>query len=100
MATCERCNIQFTPELPVFNQLCPSCANAEKESVELLKGVQECVKPESPVQNLLTAPGVALALIKLTIVLNNDLTLLSLNSFRLGAWMALNREKLRHLVED
>lgn len=110
MFTCQRCGKEFTPEDIRCNQLCEVCITEiinEKRQVcpddktdsdAILFGVQECLAKESPVQKLLDQSGVCLALARLVSVTSDDLTMLAMNAFRIGAWMAFNQVELQKLL--
>lgn len=110
MAKCERCTRDFTPLSPDMTKLCEDCVNDiladrqaksprdEDESRVIIEDVITCINEDSPVQKLLDSPGAALALAKLTHVSKEDIHMLALNSFRMGAYLAFKQAEVNTII--
>ncbi len=112
MANCERCQQPFTPLEPGMDQLCPTCVenlieerrkvspNKESEADQILQNTLECLEEGSEVQALLESPGVGLALARMVAITTDhkDLTMLALNSFRVGAYLAFKQARVNRII--
>lgn len=66
----------------------------------IINGVKDVLRDDSQVQCLLESPGVGMALAKMISVEPVDIHLLSLNCFRIGAWLAFESAKIERLYDN
>ena len=114
METCRRCHKRFVPTYPAASRLlCVDCMEEildqrnkevpcdDDNANQILGEIHKLLinQPDNRIERLVCSPGAALAVAKMTAVCQGQEDIISLNAFRIGAYLAFKQAEIENLMK-